>query len=688
MKGEISTAAPATGGVSFDDLYAQRAWVRALARALTRDESDAEDVEQQVWLAAVRSPPRAQASARGWLARVAGNAARRAHRTRSRRTRRETEAAGRARPPHSDPAELAARAEVHARVATAVAELREPYREALLLRYFEGCAPAEVATRTGVPYETAKARLRRGRQILRARLAQDGDRGGGGADLAVVLAPLLTRDSGTASAVGATGGIGGGAVVAMSVLGKCVAGGAALLAVSAAAWWLTRDGDRGAEVAGVERAESTQPVSSKPAPVQPERERVPVVSEDPPVAPPDLRDDGEDATARAGPADEPARPDVESLLAEALPSFRLEGVPNLRVAFGRLSGASGVPIYVDARAVRSIESGSIQLHFEGAEVRQALRTMCMLSGLSHKVLDDRVVVYSKMQEWTDGGATELIEPVQPDPDAPTAIVVRGRVVDVEGVPVAGARIVGRIGARALATVGADGRYEVSIPGTEVTLTATAPFRQRSTTYRAFGELGDELERDFEVGGEGGGVSVVVVDGEGAPIEWRLIRSAQLSWPDASSSTRIEFGGSRVPAFAFRLLPGRFGAETIDFVPPGRVRVDVRALGHRPKTTFADVEARETTAVRVVLEPQSMEERLRELRTTFAFEGESPRTIARYIASTNGLNVVVAPEAVSTATISLEVTDDTVASALRQLCNVAGDLTFRIDENEIIHIEPR
>ena len=48
--------------------------------------------------------------------------------------------------------------------------LDDPYRGALVMRYMEGCAYRDLAARCGVSEDTVRTRLRRGLQILRARM--------------------------------------------------------------------------------------------------------------------------------------------------------------------------------------------------------------------------------------------------------------------------------------------------------------------------------------------------------------------------------------------------------------------------------------------------------------------------------------------------------------------------------------
>ncbi|MEL6430901.1 MAG: sigma-70 family RNA polymerase sigma factor, partial [Planctomycetota bacterium] len=67
-------------------------------------------------------------------------------------------------------AELTERAEAQRLVVDALLDLDGPTREALMLRYHEGLAPAEIARALGQPAGTVRARLSRGLARLRERL--------------------------------------------------------------------------------------------------------------------------------------------------------------------------------------------------------------------------------------------------------------------------------------------------------------------------------------------------------------------------------------------------------------------------------------------------------------------------------------------------------------------------------------
>lgn len=166
----MSDAVPPTLAI----LLAERRWVVGLARHLVRDVDAADDLAQDAWLQASQRPPAIASSPRGWLATVLYRAAARRRRDTVRRDRREHAVAR----PDVAPAtvDIVAAAETHRLVVEAVLALDEPFRTAVLLRYFDGCEPEEVARRTGTSAATARSRVRRGVETLRACLARD-DRG-------------------------------------------------------------------------------------------------------------------------------------------------------------------------------------------------------------------------------------------------------------------------------------------------------------------------------------------------------------------------------------------------------------------------------------------------------------------------------------------------------------------------------
>src|SRR5688572_24183968 len=113
-------------------------WVRQLARSLVADPNAAEDLVQDAWLSAARRPPH-EGNLRGWLAQVVRNAARDRRRKESRRALHEERAAKLEATPSGE--ELADRVATQQQLVQCVLQLEEPYRETVLLRYFQELAP-------------------------------------------------------------------------------------------------------------------------------------------------------------------------------------------------------------------------------------------------------------------------------------------------------------------------------------------------------------------------------------------------------------------------------------------------------------------------------------------------------------------------------------------------------------------
>jgi RNA polymerase sigma-70 factor (ECF subfamily) len=171
-------------------LLAHSPFVRDLARSLTFGWEDPEDVVQQTFLRALQSPPAAGPGLRGWLAVVLRNVLRQSRRTRARRAARE--ALAREAAPVPTPDEIRDREAVRRDVVEAVLALREPYRSAVILRYYEELPPRKIAERLGDPVETVNTRLVRARRMLRERL--DEAHGGDGRTWGIAIASLAGLD--------------------------------------------------------------------------------------------------------------------------------------------------------------------------------------------------------------------------------------------------------------------------------------------------------------------------------------------------------------------------------------------------------------------------------------------------------------------------------------------------------------
>lgn len=168
--------------------------LRRLARGLLYDRHRAEDVVQEAWLVALRRRPSPE-GLRGWLSEAVRRIARSAGRDEVRRAVREERAAR----PEALPSALdtAAQIEILRALLDAVGTLDEPYRSAIVLRYFDELPPREIARRLGMPVNTARTHVRRGLERLRRQL--DGERGRGRQELLAALAPFAGKMPWTAA---------------------------------------------------------------------------------------------------------------------------------------------------------------------------------------------------------------------------------------------------------------------------------------------------------------------------------------------------------------------------------------------------------------------------------------------------------------------------------------------------------
>lgn len=190
----------ASGAPRIEDLLAHATWVRGLAQSLVSDPNQAADLEQEAWLAALRSGPRSFEASRVWMRTVVRNLARQKHRSEGRRRERE-QVAGREEALPS-PGEVTERLELQEKLAALVRALEEPYRSTIVLRYFEQKRVKEIAALEGVSPRTVETRLRRALEKLRERL----DRTHGGDREAwlgamIGLASFPTGTTGKATAV-------------------------------------------------------------------------------------------------------------------------------------------------------------------------------------------------------------------------------------------------------------------------------------------------------------------------------------------------------------------------------------------------------------------------------------------------------------------------------------------------------
>ncbi len=161
-----------------DALLKESTWLQGIARGLTDQAADREDLIQETWLSALGGRTGKIEHPMAWLATVT----RRTAATRRRSLRRRTDHESLAATPQDeaptgaiDPQVSLERLELASILATELSRLPEPYRGALYLRYYEGMTPAAIAAQSGISPSTIRGQLHRGRALLReALVARDG----------------------------------------------------------------------------------------------------------------------------------------------------------------------------------------------------------------------------------------------------------------------------------------------------------------------------------------------------------------------------------------------------------------------------------------------------------------------------------------------------------------------------------
>ncbi|MDF1838919.1 MAG: sigma-70 family RNA polymerase sigma factor, partial [Planctomycetota bacterium] len=140
--------------------------LQRIALAIVGNERDAEDVVQGAWLEALRDPERQPSE--GWMRRLVRFRALDA----LRRKRKEPVGLPSDFPESQagDGIDTKWKLEAQREVLDAVQALKEPYLSTIVLRYFEGKGPREIALQLGVPERTIKTRLTRAHTHLRERL--------------------------------------------------------------------------------------------------------------------------------------------------------------------------------------------------------------------------------------------------------------------------------------------------------------------------------------------------------------------------------------------------------------------------------------------------------------------------------------------------------------------------------------
>jgi RNA polymerase sigma-70 factor (ECF subfamily) len=177
-------------------LLRESAWVRGLARGLLGEGAAADDLAQDVLMAALDRRPGLEGSRlRGWLRTVARRLAGRSHERRGLREHAERASAPRdvddRTAGHDADRDADRRVELQHELTAALGELEPSDRTVLVLRYFDGRSTGELARHLGLAEPAARKRVSRALERLRARLdaRSGGDRRVWSAAIVAALAP-------------------------------------------------------------------------------------------------------------------------------------------------------------------------------------------------------------------------------------------------------------------------------------------------------------------------------------------------------------------------------------------------------------------------------------------------------------------------------------------------------------------
>ncbi|QDV05244.1 RNA polymerase sigma factor [Planctomycetes bacterium Poly30] len=161
------------------ELAEQANFLRALARQIVRDASQADDLAQETLIAGATSAAVGtqldRRSSRPWLARVLRRKAYNERRSSARRADRE----GAAARPEAEPSSFdsVAQLDLAERLLAHVRSLEPEVRDAVVARFYHGESFALIAARENAPVTTIQSRVTRGLEALRRRLDKDSSGG-------------------------------------------------------------------------------------------------------------------------------------------------------------------------------------------------------------------------------------------------------------------------------------------------------------------------------------------------------------------------------------------------------------------------------------------------------------------------------------------------------------------------------
>jgi RNA polymerase sigma factor (sigma-70 family) len=392
--------------------------VFGVCRRVLRNRHDSEDAFQATFLTLARKAPSIgqRDSVGSWLYQVAYHVAVRARERAANRQKREERTAARA---PGDPLDEVTGRELLTVLDEELMRLPERLRAPLVLCHLQGKTRDEAARALGWSLATLKRRLGEGREALRARLTARG-LGLSAALLTAALMPTAEGATVPASLAGAAVHValtaGGAAPPAVARLAESALRGAGAVRLKAAAAVLLAAGVAVLGAGAFARQKATSEAAAAPAEVAPAAERPEKAEKQPAAPPPPPADETKEITVTGRVLGPDGRPVANAQLAvvayHGLFLNYVEGVSGFRK--GTLGQA------------RSGADGKFRLTVPHLTPRPdaGVRLLAAAEGLG------------LAWKWLNQKAG----PVEVEMRLPREQIIRGRIVDLQGEPVAGARV--------------------------------------------------------------------------------------------------------------------------------------------------------------------------------------------------------------------------------------------------------
>jgi RNA polymerase sigma-70 factor, ECF subfamily len=146
-------------------------YLTAIARSMSGNDADAEDLVQETFVGALTSKFRGEAAVRTWLVQILVRRAAMLRRSKQRRLRLHEPAAGRDMDEQPSTGSVVDTSDARIDLTQMLEALSPEHRLVLVLRELEGMSYEEMAASLGVPRGTVESRLFRARAALRERFS-------------------------------------------------------------------------------------------------------------------------------------------------------------------------------------------------------------------------------------------------------------------------------------------------------------------------------------------------------------------------------------------------------------------------------------------------------------------------------------------------------------------------------------